>query len=129
VVLVVDDEPCVLNTVSCILEYAGYQVLTADSAPGALRLAAERREPVDLLLTDVVLGAMSGTALAEEFSRRHPETRMLFMAGLPDNPDIRDRVIGRGRAFLPKPFRAPVLLEAVSKALETPQTRTAGTAL
>ena len=125
VILVVDGEPCVRNTIACILQYAGYHVLVADSAAAALRVAEERREPVDLLLTDVLLDGLSGTALAEELVRRHPEIRVLFMAGLPDNPDIRERIIGRGRAFLPKPFRAPVLLEAIRATLGAPQTRSA----
>jgi len=126
VILVVDDEPCVLNTVSCILAYAGYEVLYANSAENALRLAKERREPIDLLLTDVILGGLSGPVLAEEFARLHPESRMLFMAGLPDNPEILEQVIGRGRPFLPKPFRAPVLLQAIRTVLEAPHVRSAG---
>jgi len=125
VVLVVDGEPCVRNTVACILEYAGYRALVADSAAEALRVAEERREPVDLLLTDVLLDGLSGTALAEKINRLHPETRVLFMAGLPDNPDVRERIIGKGRAFLPKPFRAPVLLEAIQATLGATQTRSA----
>jgi len=125
VILVVDDDPCVLNTICCILAHAGHEVLRADSAESALNLTFARSKPIDLLLTDVVMPGLSGPALAEEFHRLYPQTRMLFMAGLPNSQEICDRVIRRGHAFLPKPFLPAVLLETIHRVMETPLAKSA----
>jgi DNA-binding NtrC family response regulator len=126
VVLVVDDEECVLNTVCSILAHSGFDVLRAGSPERAMMIATQHREMIDLLLTDVVMPRLNGPELAEQFARLHPETRMLFMAGLPDNPDIHGQVLSRGRAFLPKPFLPSVLVEVVRRVLEEHRTQAAG---
>ena len=103
-ILVVDDEPLVLRTVSLALQQAGFAVLRAASPCEALRLAVAHRSPIDLMVCDVLMPDMSGGRLADEFQLLHPETRYLFMAGLPDHPEVRDRILARGYPFLAKPF-------------------------
>jgi DNA-binding NtrC family response regulator len=124
VILVVDDEPFVLNSVAAVLQYAGYGVLRASSGREALRLAAGHSPPIHLLLTDVRLPVTSGPRLATQFAALHPETRCLFMAGLPDHPDLPESARQEKKALLAKPFTAKVLLEAVRQAL-APTARTA----
>lgn len=116
VILVVDDEPFVLNIVCCVLENSGFEVLRAASPAEALDIAG-RSGPVRLLLSDVVMPGMSGPALAERFAAIHPETEYLFMAGLPDSPEICDRILRRGHAFLAKPFVPRTLLRKVEDVL------------
>ena len=55
--------------------------------------------------------------LAERFARIHPETEFMFMAGLPDSPEVCDEILSRGRAFLPKPFVPRTLLDKVYEVL------------
>jgi len=116
VLLVVDDEPIVLNCVASVLECAGFAVLRAASGEEALRIAADRRGPIDLTLSDVVLPGLSGPSLIERFSEWHPETQWIFMAGLPDHPEVLERVSGR-HAFLAKPFMPKVLINKVEEVL------------
>src|SRR5947209_1099222 len=117
VVLVVDDEPFVLSCVCSTLEHAGFQVLRAASAEEALRIGSERPEPVDLVVSDVLMPGLNGPGLAERFASMHAETQWLFMAGLPDHPEVLDRILRRGHAFLPKPFVPRTLVKKVQEVL------------
>ena len=120
VILVVDDEPFVLQVVTAILARAGYEILQAASPSEALDIAEVRRDPIHLFLCDVVLPDLSGPALAERLCRLHPNARCLFMAGLRDHPEI-GVAVARGHAFLPKPFVAGELVRKVREVLAAPR--------
>jgi two-component system, cell cycle sensor histidine kinase and response regulator CckA len=117
VILVVDDEPFVLNIVCAILQHAGFTVLRAASPSEALEIGHRFDAPIQLLLSDVVMPGMSGPCLAESFAGLHPETDCMFMAGLPDTPEVCERILSRGRAFLPKPFVPRTLVNKVHEVL------------
>src|SRR5437667_11741429 len=87
-ILAVDDEPFVLNIVCSVLRNAGFAVLRAASAAEALDVGAAYDGPIHLLVSDVIMPDLSGPSLAERFAELHPETECLFMAGLPDTPEI-----------------------------------------
>ena len=123
VILVVDDEPFVLNVVSSILRKGGFEVLMAASAERAMEIGRGFAGPIHLLIADVVMPGVSGPSLADQFSDIHPETECMFMAGLPDTPEVCDKVIRRGRAFLPKPFVPQTLLNKVCEVLEHPSAK------
>ena len=118
VVLVVDDEVYVLHTVCSILTHWGYTVLPASSAEEAMEIAQGYSGNIDLLLSDVIMPRMSGPKMAERMGPLHPEMAYLFIAGLPDNPEIEERVLGRGLAFLPKPFFSHTLIDKVQEVLD-----------
>ena len=103
-ILVVDDERFVLSCVTGTLRNAGFQVLEAASPEEALRIGLAHRDAIDLIVCDVVMPGLAGPALVEELAVLHPESQCLFMAGLPDHPDVHRHILQRGRAFLPKPF-------------------------
>ena len=117
VILVVDDEPVVLKIVSEILSNRGFRVLRASSPEEALDLARRHTGPIRLMLSDVVMPGLHGPDLAEALLEVHPEAECLFIAGLPDSPEIYGRILNRGRAFLPKPFAARTLLAKVDEVL------------
>src|SRR5262249_35665772 len=100
VILVVDDEPFVLRTVSSILAHGHYRVLQAASPREALRIAISYGEEIDLLLCDVVMPLLSGPSLADQIVELHPETRCMFMAGMPDSAEVRERILKAGKNFL-----------------------------
>src|SRR5579883_1872375 len=112
-ILVVDDELFVLNAVCGILRHAGYDVLRASTPAEALAISHQYSGPIHLLLSDVVMPQMSGPTLADRLEPIHPETIALFMAGMPDHPEVLARVLPLGRGFLPKPFTAATLLSKV----------------
>jgi two-component system cell cycle sensor histidine kinase/response regulator CckA len=117
VILVVDDEPLVLTAVAAMLGYSGFTVLRAGLADEALRIGAGQRQRIDVMLSDVLMPGMTGPALAEEFSKLHPETRYLFMAGFAQHPEVVDRILKRGLAFIGKPFLPNELLWKVKQVL------------
>lgn len=124
-ILVVDDEPFVLRTVGTILSHARYRVLLASCPEEALRMGTETEDRIDLLLCDVIMPGLSGPSLADQFAELHPETRCIFMAGMPDSAEIYDRILSLGKHFLPKPFLPRTLLAKVQQVLGNEKARVA----
>jgi len=112
-VLVVDDNPDIRDLLSFILE-PGYHVVTAGSGEEALAIlsaAALAGKSVALLLTDVVMGGMTGLELGREVKRINSTLPVLYMTGFPFGADPSYDFAGTN--FLLKPFRAAELLTAV----------------
>jgi PAS domain S-box-containing protein len=81
--LIVEDDPDVLEATVGALRALGYDVLTAENAPAALDML-RRRQPIDLLLSDVVMPkGMTGVELAREARRLRPEMKVLLASGYP----------------------------------------------
>lgn len=80
-ILVVDDEPTVLDTVRDGLTAHGYQVLRAVSGEEALQVAQNHQGAIALALIDVVMPAMSGPELAQRLHQARPDLKVLFMSG------------------------------------------------
>jgi two-component system, cell cycle sensor histidine kinase and response regulator CckA len=115
VVLVVDDEEAVREFAGFVLGSHDYEVISARNSVEALHIAAGFKGGIDVLLTDIHMRIFqNGLELASCFNVLRPETRILLMSGsdLPEDclgyGDIRN-----GWNFLPKPFSAWQLLEAV----------------
>jgi CheY-like chemotaxis protein len=107
-----------------ILEGAGYRILEAADAEAALRIAASHAEPIDLLLTDVVMPGMSGFALAQQVSRERPETKILYMSGFTLVPAHQAVLEGNpgleaGTPILAKPFTIERLTAKVREVLDS----------
>jgi two-component system, cell cycle sensor histidine kinase and response regulator CckA len=113
-VLVVEDQDPVRRQACRILEDNSYSVRQAASADEAL----ERWEPVDVLVTDVVMPGMSGQQLAEHARERAPGLRVVFMSGHTDDVLVHDGARHGDIAFVQKPFTRDSLLRAVEEALE-----------
>jgi len=117
-ILVVDDEPAVLEVTGRILRKNGFTTLEAGTYEQALSLAASR--DFQLLLTDTVMPGMTGATLAERITEMKPGMPVLHMsgysAGLLNPESIRDGEL----AYIQKPFTAPALLEKVHAVLKAP---------
>ena len=111
--LVVDDEPPVLNLVKRILSTDNYEIRSAESGPVAVRLLDEPGFPgIDLLVTDLMMPGMNGRELAAIVRSRYPSTRVLYQTGFADALFSGVQELGDGEAFIEKPFGAEGLLEA-----------------
>jgi two-component system, cell cycle sensor histidine kinase and response regulator CckA len=117
-VLVVDDDGAVRDLLVRILRDAGYDVLEASEGAAALRAAQRHPRPIQLLIADVVLQGMTGKQVADSIGRLHPEVRVLYMSGYPDDDVVQRGVVAVGLAFLPKPFTDRQLLCKVREALD-----------
>lgn len=99
--LIVDDEPGILEVLSRLLEAAGHSVRTADSAEAGL--AAARAQAFDAVLLDINLPKMTGLRALQEFAActRAP---IIMMTGHADSEIEKDALLLGARALLPKPL-------------------------
>lgn len=103
-VLLVEDEPAILEMAAMMLEMQGYTVLAAGNAGEALRLFAEEGDRIHLLMTDVVMPDMSGPDLARELESLKPQLKCLFMSGYTVNVTANHGLLDEGVHFIQKPF-------------------------
>jgi CheY-like chemotaxis protein len=114
IVLVVDDEKVIADTLSIILSRNGFFVQTAYDAASALELS--EIIPPDLLLSDVMMGpGMDGTQLAMEMTRSCPDCKVILFSGHAATQDLLARASGLGHRFtvLAKPLHPAELLERI----------------
>ncbi|MBT8339443.1 MAG: PAS domain S-box protein [Desulfatitalea sp.] len=116
-ILLVEDEPAILNMARMALEKYGYQVLPAVSPKEALLMAKTHRGTIDLLLTDLVMPQMNGKKLADTLMPLCPKLKYLFMSGYTANVIAHHGVLDDGVNFLQKPFSAQVLITKVHEVL------------
>ncbi len=116
-VLVVEDEPSVRELISRILSEHGYRVLATGDGAEALALVERHEAPLDLLLTDVVLPAVSGSELAAILTAARPGLKVLAMSGYAGKDIAHGRQLDDDVPFLAKPFSREALLSGVRDAL------------
>ncbi len=117
-ILVTEDDPGVRVSVVRTLQRLGYKVLEAEHPEQAIQLAMDNHDHIHLLLTDVVMPQMGGPALAAKLKVWHPEVKVIFMSGYTDDAIIRTGTLGRGVAFLQKPFMPDALGRKIRQVLE-----------
>ena len=103
-ILVVDDEPFIVQLVADMLSEEGYKVDTA--ANGLLALEQIRQHPYDLILSDLRMPALDGLALYRELEQNWPDllNRIIFVSGTIEQPEYRSFLKETGVPILPKPF-------------------------
>lgn len=115
--LVVDDEPYILNTLYALAS-KDFEVLTASSAQQAMQIFGQRE--VDIILTDQMMPEMSGVQLLEWVREHSPHTLRLMMTGLARLEDAVDAInCGQVHRYLFKPWRAGELLQILRGAART----------
>jgi two-component system cell cycle sensor histidine kinase/response regulator CckA len=117
-ILVVEDEEDVRRLAVRILERQGYTVLEAACGNDALVLSKERKEPIDMVLTDVVMPGMSGRQLADQLIHLHPKMKVLYMSGYTDNAVFHHGILGEGVNYIQKPFTIGGLMKKMREVLD-----------
>jgi PAS domain S-box-containing protein len=121
VVLVVEDEPDVKRMAERILSKGGYSVIGATHPLEAIEICRGGEQPVDLLLTDVIMPEMLGTELVEKVREVQPALRVVYMSGYSHDVLAPQALTDNDRsAFIEKPFNARALLETIGDLLERP---------
>ncbi|HWG42994.1 MAG TPA: response regulator [Gemmataceae bacterium] len=118
-VLVVDDDPMILQFVTTTLERAGYRVQAVANGEDAVRIYADAvGDPFRLVLSDVLMPNISGVELAKRLLAHDANVHVLFMSGQVP-PEFTQQEFAPGQFdLLPKPFRPEGLVRAVRAALE-----------
>jgi DNA-binding response OmpR family regulator len=115
VILVVEDEPSVMRTVTSTLASGGFDVLAAQDGQSGLELFDSHTDQIRLVLADIAMPVMGGIRMAEEILDRRPGTPILLMTGYSDT------LVGIGKLELPlirKPFLPADLIRKVKAVLE-----------
>ncbi len=116
-ILLVEDEDAVRRFAKFALERHGYRVIEAASPDQALALVADSDEPIDLLLTDVVMPHLSGPEMAERLVLMRPGLPVLYMSGYPAGVVMHGALLDSSVRLLSKPFTTAELLATIQDIL------------
>jgi CheY-like chemotaxis protein len=117
-ILLVEDEPAILEMTTQILEMQGYVVLAAGTPGAAIGLAREHAGDIQLLMTDVVMPEMNGRDLAKNLLSIYPHLKRLFTSGYTANVIAHHGVLEEGVHFIQKPFAIKELAAKVRAVLD-----------
>jgi PAS domain S-box-containing protein len=128
-ILLVEDEPAILEMTGLILTRQGYVVLQASTPAEAIHLAREHAGEIDLLITDVVLPQMNGKDLADNLKSLTPQLKCLYMSGYTADAIAQHGVLDDGVEFIQKPFSLQLMSRKVREVLDGSRAGQAGTPL
>jgi len=117
-ILLVEDEPDVRDFVGEVLKSRDYTVLEARDGEDALRIVEQYREPLHLVLTDVMMPKLGGRELVTRLLARHPHLGVLYMSGYTDEALGARGVLEAGAILLAKPFTLQQLVAKVRQVLD-----------
>ena len=116
-IMVVDNEPDIVDLTRTVLEIGGYNVVTAHSGEECLKKIEE--EEVDMVLLDIMMPGMSGWDVFNRLKKKSPEIKVAFMSVLEISDKRKQVLIDEGLAdYIMKPFDKDSLLDRIDKILE-----------
>ena len=115
--LLVEDEDAVRAFSARALRNKGYNVLEANSGETALEILAGEGDPIDLLVTDVVMPRLDGPSLVKEVRQSRPDLKVIFISGYAEDSFRKRLDEDEGIHFLPKPFSLKQLAGKVKEVL------------
>ncbi len=115
--MLVEDEDAVRAFSARALRNKGYNVLEANSGETALEMLNGEQEPIDLLVTDVVMPRLDGPSLVKEVRAQRPDLKVIFISGYAEDSFRKRLDEDAGIHFLPKPFSLKQLAGKVKEVL------------
>lgn len=117
-ILLVEDDDDVRNFSADALQNFGYKITEARSGKSALELIKKRKEPFDLIITDLIMPEMNGSDLVDALRKRIPQCKVLFVSGytydhLQNNGALKENI-----NFLQKPYSIQNLLEMIRNIMD-----------
>jgi PAS domain S-box-containing protein len=103
-ILLVEDNQAVRDLALSLLKRHGYTVISAQNGVEALELLQDKKETIDLIVTDVVMSEMNGQELYSIVSKQYPNIKVIYMSGYTDNIITSDNGSEKDRHFIQKPF-------------------------
>lgn len=116
-VLLVEDDDAILKLSERMLKKLGYRVLAVNSPLEAITMAQNHPEPIDLLITDVIMPELNGRDLAKRLQDILPALKVLFMSGYTSNVIVSRGVLDEGVFLLQKPFSKNELATKIREVL------------
>jgi two-component system, cell cycle sensor histidine kinase and response regulator CckA len=115
VILVVDDEAQIRETLRITLEYYNYQVITAKNGIEAIAIYTERQRSIDCVLMDIKMPSMDGMSAIPIITQLNPQVKIIVFSGTATGESLAS--LSNIQAFLPKPYTAEALLETLHRIL------------
>ncbi len=116
-ILIVDDEPALINVTSQILEQHGYNCLSANNGKQALKTLANQK--IDILLTDVIMPEMDGYELAAIVQKEYPDIKIQMASGFSDDRHLNMTDDSLHKNLLNKPYHSSTLLKRISELVKS----------
>ncbi len=117
-ILLVDDEPNLVEMVYQMLDRLGYSVVSTSASSDALEIFSAAPEEFDLVLTDMTMPGLTGVDLAKRMREIRPDTRLVLITGFSELPSDEDIELNGVSALLRKPIFMDQLAETVRRALD-----------
>lgn len=117
-ILIAEDEEEVRFLISETLKRFGYKIIESPNGTDAIQKGKEYKNPIDLLLTDVVMPQMSGRELGQKFRSLRPATKVLHMSGYTDGSIILQGILDSKTRFIQKPFTPVTLAKKIREILD-----------
>lgn len=114
-ILLVEDNEMVLKMVTDMLEVMDYTVIATDSPLDAISICENGLQPIDLVITDVVMPVMSGGEMSKKLKICRPDLKLLFMSGHNADIIVHHGVLEEGVQFIQKPFSMSDLARKVKE--------------
>ena len=118
-ILVVEDDEGIRKLITTILQDQGYNILAAGDGIEALQKLQLCKGPCHLVIADVIMPRMKGTAFIEAVQAMRPDARVLYMSGYAGDT-LQANGVTANSPFLQKPFFPATLIEKVRELLQTP---------
>jgi PAS domain S-box-containing protein len=115
--LVIDDSPGALETISRMLKLEGFRVLVATSGKTAIELYQSARDPIDVIILDMIMPEMGGYEAFNKIREMNPEARIILASGYSISADVVQLLSTGGVEFLQKPFSAEEMVRKIDAAM------------
>ncbi|MEO5341057.1 MAG: sigma-54 dependent transcriptional regulator [Magnetococcus sp. MYC-9] len=121
--LIVDDEKIAVKNLEHVMRKEGYEVTTATSGAGALRLLEQK--PFDVVLTDLRMEKVDGMGILEACQRCHPQTEVILITGFSTLASAVEAIKQGAFSYIAKPFHLDEVRKVTAEAVERVQSRRA----
>ena len=115
--MVVDDEPSIRTVTRQTLESFGYRVILAADGVEAVALYARRQAEIAVVITDMMMPIMDGSAMIEVLAKINPLVKIVAASGMNGQREITKRAHPRVKQFLPKPYTTEAILHTLADLL------------
>jgi CheY-like chemotaxis protein len=117
-ILLVDDQPEILELAGAMLEFEDYRVILAKDGFEALRIYEQMSDEISLIILDFFLPVMDGDAVFDELKAINPAVNVVLSSGFGEQTKL-SSMLARGlRGFIPKPYTHEKLIEQVRSIIE-----------
>jgi CheY-like chemotaxis protein len=117
-ILLVEDDDVIRKLLSELLRSNGYRVITASEGTEALTHAAAYPDPIDLLVTDMVMPGIGGRELSDTLQRSNLSLKTIYISGYTQDEQLYRQAEAGELDFLQKPFSPSALLHTARRVLE-----------